>query len=258
MPKFAANLSMMFTEWDFLDRFQAAADQGFTGVEFLFPYDHPADVVANAREKAGVEQALFNLPPGRAENGERGLAAIPGREKAFENALAKAIDYAGIIGCPRLHVMAGIPDENTPESQIAETFVGNLLRASEAAAPHGIDMLIEPTNSRDIPGYYLNYVEEAAAIIVGIGAPNLKLQFDIYHRQIMSGDVSVSLATYLPLVGHIQTASVPDRNEPMSGELNDWAVFDLLDELGYAGWIGCEYRPKAGTVEGLDWIARGR
>ena len=150
------------------------------------------------------------------------------------------------------------PDENTPESQVAETFVGNLLRASEAAAPHGIDMLIEPINSRDIPGYYLNYVEEAAAIIVGIGAPNLKLQFDIYHRQIMSGDVSVSLATYLPLVGHIQTASVPDRNEPMSGELNDWAVFDLLDELGYAGWIGCEYRPKAGTVEGLDWIARGR
>ncbi|MGY9056287.1 MAG: 2-oxo-tetronate isomerase [Alphaproteobacteria bacterium] len=254
MPKFAANLSMMFTEWEFLDRFQAAADQGFTGVEFLFPYDHPADAVAKARQKAGVEQALFNLPPDRWENGERGLAALPGREEAFENALAKALEYAQVIGCPRLHVMAGIPEEGADEGLLAETFTNNLTRAAEAAAPLGIDMLIEPINTRDIPGYYLNYIEDAAAIIAGLEAPNLKLQFDIYHRQIMSGDVSISLATHLPIIGHIQTASVPDRHEPMSGELNDLATFELLDELGYTGWIGCEYRPKAGTVEGLEWM----
>jgi 2-dehydrotetronate isomerase len=256
MPKLAANLSMMFTEWDFLERFQAAADQGFPGVEFLFPYDHPAETIARAREKAGVEQALFNLPPGDWEKGERGLAALPGREEEFAAASAKAIEYARVIGCRRLHVMAGIPDEDADPGLLAETYAANLSRAAEAALPHGIDVMIEPINTRDIPGYYLNYVEDAAALIAGIGAPNLKLQFDIYHRQIMSGDVMMGLAAQLPLISHVQTASVPDRNEPTTGELDDARVLHYLDELGYTGWVGCEYRPKAGTVEGLGWMKK--
>lgn len=253
MPKLAANLSMMFTEWDFLDRFQVAADNGFKGVEFLFPYDFAPDVIAKAREKAGVEQALFNLPPGSWEANERGLAALPGREAEFAAALAKAIEYAEALNCPRLHVMAGLIADDADESAMAGVYHSNLAKAAEEAAKHGLDICIEPINNRDIPGYFLNYVEDAAAVIASVGAPNLKLQFDIYHRQIMSGDVMMGLAAHLPLIGHVQTASVPDRHEPTTGELADVRVLQYLDELGYTGWVGCEYRPKAGTVEGLGW-----
>jgi len=250
MPKLAANISMMFTEWDFLDRFQAAADNGFAGVEFLSPFEQPADAVAKAREAAGVEAVLFNLPfiPD-----ERGFAALPHRKAQFREALAKAMDYAEALGCPRLHAMAGIPADGANDAELADTFADNLEYAAAQAAPKGIDICIEPINSRDIPGYYLNYVEDAAAVIASVGAPNLKLQFDIYHRQIMSGDVMMSLAAHLPLIGHVQVASVPDRHEPTTGELDDVRVLHYLDELGYTGWVGCEYRPQAGTVEGLAW-----
>lgn len=250
MPKLAANLSMMFTEWDFLDRFQAAADHGFRGVEFLSPFEYSADAVARAREAAGVETVLFNLPfiPE-----ERGFAALPHRKAEFRDALAKALEYADALGCSRLHAMTGIAPDDADEAALADTFAENLAYAAAEAAPKGVAICIEPINSRDIPGYYLNYVEDAAAVIARVGAPNLKLQFDIYHRQIMSGDVMMSLATHLPLIGHVQTASVPDRNEPTTGELDDARVLLYLDELGYAGWVGCEYRPKAGTVEGLVW-----
>jgi hydroxypyruvate isomerase len=258
MPKLAANLSMMFTEWDFLDRFQAAADNGFKGVEFLFPYDHAPEAIAKARRKAGVEQTLFNLPPGNWEANDRGLAALPGREKDFAVALAKAIDYAQALECPRLHVMAGLIAEGADETAMAATYQANLAKAAEEAGKHGLDICIEPINNRDIPGYYLNYVEDAAAVIASVGAPNLKLQFDIYHRQIMSGDVMMGLAANLPLIGHVQIASVPDRHEPTTGELADVRVLQYLDELGYTGWVGCEYRPAAGTVEGLGWRSRLR
>ncbi len=253
MSKLAANLSMMFTEWDFLDRFQAAADHGFTGVEFLSPYEHPAAAVAQAREKAGLEVVLFNLP---FTDAERGFAALPWRKTEFREALTKALDYAEALHCPRLHAMAGVPGEDANVSVVADTYAANLTHAAETAAGRNVDVLIEPINTRDIPGYYLNYVEDAAALIAAVGAPNLKLQFDIYHRQIMSGDVMMSLASHLPLIGHVQTASVPDRNEPTTGELDDRRLLHYLDELGYTGWVGCEYRPKAGTVEGLGWVKK--
>jgi hydroxypyruvate isomerase len=250
MPKLAANIPMMFTEWDFLDRFQAAADNGFAGVEILSPYEHPAEVVANAREKAGVEVALFNLPFIPAE---RGFAALPHRKMEFKDALAKALDYAEALRCSRIHAMTGIPADDADETELAETFAGNLALACAAAAPKGVDVCIEPINNRDVPGYYLNYIEDAVAVIADVGAPNLRLQFDIYHRQIMSGDVMMSLAAHLPLIGHVQIASIPDRHEPMTGELDDARVLHYLDELGYTGWVGCEYNPAAGTVEGLGW-----
>ncbi len=251
MPKLAANLSMMFTEWDFLDRFQAAADNGFKGVEFLSPYEHPAEAVAQAKDKAGVEIALFNLP---FTDKERGFAALPWRKTEFREALAKALDYAGVLGCPNLHAMAGIPGDNANAAVVADTYANNLALAAERAAGKGLNILIEPINSRDIPGFYLNYVEDAVALIAGVGAANLRLQFDIYHRQIMSGDVMMGMAAHLPLIEHVQIASVPDRNEPTTGELNDVHVLRYLDELGYTGWVGCEYRPRAGTVEGLGWM----
>jgi len=253
MPRFAANLSMMFTEWSFLDRFRAAAEHGFQGVEFLSPFDYSPEEVAGAREAAGVEVALFNLP---FEEASRGFAALPGREADFRAALAKALEYAEALRCPRLHAMAGIPADTSDPGEVAETFACNLSQAAEKAAPIGVQILIEPINTRDIPGYYLNYVEDAAALINGIGAENLKLQFDIYHRQIMSGDVCIGLAEHFPLIAHVQTASVPERQEPTTGELNDAHVFHLLDELGYTGWVGCEYRPATGTVEGLNWRER--
>lgn len=251
MPKLAANLSMMFTEWDFLDRFQAAADNGFAGVEFLSPYEHSADAVAQAKDRAGLEIALFNLP---FTDKERGFAALPWRKTEFREALAKALDYAGALGCPNLHAMAGIPGERADEAVVADTYAANLAYAADQAAAKGVSILIEPINTRDIPGFYLNYVEDAAAIIAGVDKPNLKLQFDIYHRQIMSGDVMMGMAEHMPLIGHVQIASVPDRHEPTTGELNDVHVLHYLDELGYTGWVGCEYRPKAGTVEGLGWM----
>lgn len=253
MPKLAANLSMMFTEWDFLDRFQAAADNGFKGVEFLSPYEHSPEAVAKARAAAGLEVTLFNLP---FTDKERGFAALPWRKTEFREALSKALDYAEALGCPRLHAMAGIPGDDSNAAVVADTYMANLTLAAERAAPKGVEILIEPINTRDIPGYYLNYVEDAAALISSVGAPNLKLQFDIYHRQIMSGDVMMGMAGHMPLISHVQIASVPDRHEPASGELDDIAVMQYLDELGYTGWVGCEYRPKAGTVEGLGWMKK--
>jgi hydroxypyruvate isomerase len=174
----------------------------------------------------------------------------------FRAALATALEYGDALGCRRLHAMAGIPGDEADPEEVADTFADNLVFAAAEASAKGVDILIEPINTRDIPGYYLNYVEDAAAIIARVGAPNLKLQFDIYHRQIMSGDVMMGMAACLPLIGHVQTAGVPDRNEPTTGELDDVRVLHFLDELGYAGWVGCEYRPKAGTVAGLKWLKK--
>ena len=252
MPHFAANLTMMFNEWEFLDRFAAAADAGFTAVEFLFPYAHAPEVIGERLARHGLTQALFNLPPGDWEAGERGLAALPGRFEAFRDSVTTALRYAEATGVKRLHVMSGNADRGVPAHR--QAFEEALRYACDAAAPAGLDIVIEPINSRDMPSYFLNDFQFASETIKRVDRPNLKLQYDIYHRQILHGDVLKSLEASMPLIGHVQVASVPGRNEPGSGELNDFRVFQALDALGYAGFVGCEYRPANGTLAGLVWM----
>lgn len=252
MPRFAANLTMMFTERPFLDRFAAAADAGFRAVEFLFPYDHPAGAVRQAAEAAGVQIVLFNMPPGDWAAGERGIAALPDRAQEFSDSVLTALDYAAQLSVPRLHLMAGLAPADA--AHLAR-YRDAIHEAAGRAAPMGIDILLEPLNGRDVPGYLLSDFAKAGALTAELGRPNVKLQFDIYHRQIMHGDVSTALKDMLPIIGHIQTASVPARNEPGTGELNDARIFDLLDQIGYQGHIGCEYRPRTTTEAGLGWIA---
>jgi hydroxypyruvate isomerase len=251
MPKFAANLTMMFNEWDFLDRFAAAADAGFTAVEFLFPYAHAPDEIAGRLQRHGLTPALFNLPPGDWAAGERGLAALPDRAAEFHASVATALRYARATGARRLHLMSGIADRGNAANVAA--FEDGLRHACDAASPIGVDILIEPINGRDMPGYFLNDFAYAVDTIGKLGRANLKLQYDIYHRQILHGDVLKSLESLMPVIGHIQVASVPGRNEPGTGELDDGRIFRAIDGLGYAGFIGCEYRPAAGTLAGLSW-----
>lgn len=250
MPRFAANLSMMFAERPFLDRFAAAAAAGFEGVEFLFPYEHEPQAIRDALDAAGLRQALFNCPPGDWAAGERGMAAIPGRESEFRESFAQALRYAEAIRPDRLHVMAGL----TSGAQARAAYVANLRWAAEQA-PDRV-LVIEPINTRDIPGYFLTRSDEAVAVIEEVGAPNLRLQFDLYHAQIMEGDLTRRLERLMPLIEHIQIAGVPDRHEPDAGEVNFPHLFAELDRLGYDGWVGCEYRPAARTEDGLGWFAR--
>jgi hydroxypyruvate isomerase len=252
MPRFAANLTMMFNEVPFLDRFAAAAAAGFDAVEFLFPYEHSIEAVRDRLQQAGQHAVLFNMPPGDWAAGERGMAVFPKRAAEFSANLDKALAYATALGVPRLHMMAGI----APSDDVAARarYLVALTEAADAAAAHGIDILLEPLNRRDMPGYFLNSFAMAAAIIAELGRPNVKLQFDIYHCQILHGDVTTALRSYLPITGHIQTAAVPLRHEPGTGELDDGYIFRLVDELRYDSHIGCEYRPKAATLAGLDWI----
>ena len=252
MPKFAANLTMMFQEYGFRDRFGAAAQAGFEAVEYLFPYEHEPAAIADWLAANKLGQVLFNLPPGNWHSGERGLAALPERQADFRQSVDLALAYALACGTKKLHVMAGLAD---PASATAlATYKDSLSFAAEKAGPEGITLAIEPLNTRDMPGYFLNSFEQAADIIAMLDLPNVKLQFDIYHRQILCGDVLTGLKIYLPITAHIQIASVPGRNEPGSGELDDYRIFQTLDEMGYDGYVGCEYRPKAGTVEGLAWM----
>ncbi|MBB5753457.1 2-oxo-tetronate isomerase [Prosthecomicrobium pneumaticum] len=254
MPRFAANLSMMFNEHAFLDRFAAAAAAGFPAVEFLFPYDFPAETVAERAAAAGIEIALFNLPPGDWAKGERGLAALEGRSEEFRAGVATALRYAEALGVPRLHMMAGNADRR--DAAAATRYRDALAHAADAAGAAGRDLVIEPINPRDMPGYFLNDFDYAAELIGELGRPNLKLQFDVYHRQVMRGDVLKGLEAMMPIIGHVQIASVPKRNEPGTGELDDFRIFGTLDALGYAGHVGCEYRPAGETVAGLGWLAR--
>lgn len=253
MPRFAANLSMMFNEVDFLDRFAAAADAGFHGVEFLFPYAFAPDDVGKRLHDQKLTQALFNLPPGDFDKGERGIASLPERAAEFTAGLTKALAYAKSTGVKQVHMMAGLSDRSDPKHQAR--YRDALKEASDVLGAAGLDVLIEPINGRDMPGYFLNSFGYAEQLIAELGRPNIKLQFDIYHRQIMHGDVTKALAAMMPIVAHVQTASVPMRHEPGTGELDDNFVFATLDRLGYAGWVGCEYRPRAATVAGLGWFA---
>jgi hydroxypyruvate isomerase len=256
MPRFAANLTMMFNEWPFLDRFAAAADAGFDAVEFLFPYEFSPDAIAERLSRHQLTQALFNCPPGDWDHGERGFAALPARRAEFEASIDKALVYAKATKVGRLHVMAGIAPADDSAAQ--RSFESAILHASDRAQDAGIDIVIEPINPRDVPGYFLNNFDVAANFIRKIARPNLKLQFDIYHRQIIHGDVIRGLEAMIPIIGHIQVASVPERHEPGSGELDDMRVFGALDRLGYKGFVGCEYRPKGKTLDGLAWFQNAR
>ena len=265
MPRFAANLSMLYPEFDFLDRFDAAAKDGFAGVEYLFPYAFPAAEIAARLRANGLKQVLFNGPPGDWDGGERGLACLPGRESEFRDGIARALDYAAALDCPRVHVMAGLLPAGLARETAKVTYVENLRWAAAEAAKAGRDLLIEPINTRDIPGFFLNRQDEAHAIVEAIGAPNLKVQFDLYHCQIVEGDVAMKIRKYLPTgrVGHIQIAGVPERHEPDIGELNHPYLFKVIDEVsaqcGWDGWVGGEYRPARGAVpngtsDGLGWL----
>ncbi|SOY43935.1 2-oxo-tetronate isomerase [Cupriavidus taiwanensis] len=254
MPRFAANLSMMYNEHAFLDRFAAAAADGFQAVEYLFPYEHPAVELRARLDANGLTQALFNAPPGDWAAGERGLASLPGREAEFRDAVGRALEYAGVIGNDRVHVMAGLVPADADRARYRATYLENVAYAAKAAAAQGVTIVLEPINTRDMPGYFLNRQDDAQAICKEVGAANLKVQFDCYHCQIVEGDIAMKLRRDMAGIGHIQIAGVPERHEPDLGELNYPYLFDLIDSLGYTGWIGCEYRPRAGTSEGLGWL----
>ncbi|MEQ4724606.1 2-oxo-tetronate isomerase [Nonomuraea sp. B19D2] len=259
MPRFAANLSMMYNEHDFLDRFAAASADGLQAVEYLFPYAYDAAELRRRLDDHGLKQVLFNAPPEAWESGERGMAALPGREAEVRSGVDRALDYAAALGCPRVHLMAGLvePDATPVEwAKHRDTYLTNLAWAAERAAAAGVDILIEPINSRDMPEYFLSAQAEAHAVVQEVAASNLQVQLDLYHCQIVEGDLTATLRRDLPTgrVGHLQIAGVPDRNEPDRGELNVRHLLDVVDELGFDGWIGCEYNPRAGTSEGLRWL----
>lgn len=265
MPRFAANLSMLYPEHGFLDRFAAAAHDGFSGVEYLFPYEYePAELAARLRDH-GLRQVLFNLPPGDWNAGERGLACLPGREQEFRDGVVRALRYAEVLACPRVHVMAGLVPQGQERAELRGTYVANLRWAAREAAKQGVNVLVEPINTRDIPRFFLNRQDHAHELVAEIGEPNVQVQMDLYHCQIVEGDVAMKIRQYLPTgrVGHFQIAGVPQRHEPDVGELNHAYLFEVIDEVaaacGWQGWVGCEYRPArgtqpGGTTAGLSWL----
>lgn len=256
MPRLAANLSMMFNEVPFLDRFAAAGAHGFKAVEFLFPYEYPASELRRRLDDAGLTQVLFNMPPGDWAAGERGLAALPGREAQFRDGVGRALEYAAALDCGLVHCMAGIRPAGVSMTTATAAYAANLAWASEKALAAGVKIVIEPINHRDMPGYFLNTTTQAAEIIAALGHERVGLQFDIYHCQITEGDLSRRIEALLPIIGHMQLADVPGRHEPGTGEIGWDFLLRRIDELGYAGWIGCEYRPAGDTVAGLGWRAR--
>ena len=250
MPRFSTNLSFMFDKVPFLDRFEAAAKAGFKAVEFLSPLDHGIEDIRARLKGNGLELDLFNAAIGDYANGERGIAGIPGREKECQAAIQKCVTYAEALGCRKLHVMAGYKSSGADR----ETFIANLRHAARTAG--GIDLMLEPINTRDMPTYLLNHCRDARAIIEEIGTNNIKLQFDVYHRQIVEGDIAGGIKEFADITAHYQIANPPDRGEPDSGELNYASIFEMIDATGYKGWVGCEYKPRAGTVPGLAWTKR--
>ena len=256
MLRLAANLSLMFGEHSFLERFGAAAEAGFTAVEYHFVDEYAPDALAQAISSHGLTQVLFNFGQGDLAAGERGLGAMPGAEDRFAESLERALHYAEALRCTRLHAMAGTPPPRADPEDCRRVFLENLRLASTAAAAKGIDIHIEPLNTRDNPGYFLTRQAQARDIIEAVGAENLKLQFDFYHCQIMEGDLAEHLRTHADIIGHIQIAGVPGRHEPDVGEINYPYLFDILGDIGYDGWVGCEYVPQRRTIDGLGWMAR--
>jgi 2-dehydrotetronate isomerase len=259
MPRFAANLTMMYQEHSFLDRFAAAARDGFSYVEYLFPYEHDTNELAALLKQHGLRQVLFNAPPGDWKAGERGIAALPGREDEFRDGFLRALEYAHALKCPRIHAMAGLAAGGADRAQLHAVYTANLAWAAEKARAAGVDLLIEPIAKRNVPGFFLNRQDEAHDLVTEIGAPNLKVLMDLFHCQVEEGDLAMKIRKYLAdpkqtRVGHFQVAGVPERHEPDTGEVNFGYLFDLIDELGYEGYIGCEYIPAKTTPEGLGWL----
>lgn len=256
MPRFCANLSLLFTEHPFVERWSAAARAGFRGVECHFPYAEPVAVLAEALRHNGLEQVLFNLPPGDWAAGERGIACLPDRVDEFEDGVGRAIDYARALGCRRINCLAGIAPADAERGELLAVMERNLRFAARALAPENIELLVEPINTRDMPGFLLNRSADTLALIERVGEANVKLQYDVYHMQIMEGDLARTLQRELPRIGHVQIADNPGRHEPGSGEINYPFLFDWLDRIGYTGWVSAEYIPAGETAAGLGWMPR--
>jgi 2-dehydrotetronate isomerase len=261
MPRFAANLTMMYQEHSFLDRFSAAARDGFAFVEYLFPYEYPSATLAAHLGQNGLHQVLFNSPPGDWKAGERGIAALPGREPEFRDGFLRALEYAHALDCPRVHSMAGLAPAGAARAELRAVYTSNLSWAAEKARAVGVDLIIEPIAQRNIPGFFLNRQDEAHATVAEVGAPNLKVLMDLFHCQVEEGDLAIKIRKYLAdpkqtRIGHFQIAGVPERHEPDTGEVNFSYLFDLIDQLGYEGYIGCEYIPAATTSDGLGWFQK--
>ena len=254
MPKFAANLTMLFNEVPFLERFAAARAAGFEAVEYLFPYAFDKNELAALLKTHGLKQVLHNLPAGNWDAGERGIACHPDRVEEFRAGVDKAIEYATALGCPQVNCLAGKVPAGVSREQAHATFVANLKFAADKLKKAGLKLLIEPINSYDIPGFFLNYTAQAAAILDEVGSDNLYIQYDLYHAQRMEGELAATVQKHLARIAHVQLADNPGRNEPGTGEMNYPFLFRHLDAIGYTGWIGCEYKPKTTTVEGLGWI----
>jgi hydroxypyruvate isomerase len=254
VPKFCANLTMLFNEVGFTERFEAAAKAGFQGVEYLFPYAFPKEQLAEQLDKHKLTQVLHNLPAGDWDKGERGIACHPDRVGEFQDGVATAIGYAQALGCRRINCLAGVAPLGVDIDRVHDTFVSNLKFAAAELAKADIRLLIEPVNTMDIPGFYLSHTAQALAIIDAVGSSNLALQYDIYHMQVMEGDLARTIERHLGRIGHLQVADNPGRNEPGTGEICYPFLFDYIDRLGYDGWIGCEYKPRTKTLDGLGWI----
>ena len=255
MPKFAANLSMLFTEQPFLDRFESASKAGFKAVEFLFPYAHTAEHIRDKALSAGVQIVLHNLPAGDWDAGERGIACLPDRIMEFRDGVGSAIEYANALGVRQLNCLAGKSPAGADTEVLRQTFVDNLRFAAAELKAHGIKLLIEPINTFDIPGFFLNHTAQALGIMDEVGSDNLFLQYDIYHMQRMEGELAATMEKHLSRIAHLQLADNPGRNEPGTGEINYRFLFQHIDRIGYAGWIGCEYKPKTTTSAGLGWLS---
>lgn len=258
MPKFAANLTMLFNEVPFLERFECAAQAGFEAVEFLFPYAWDLREIRHRLDAHGLKLVLHNLPAGDWDAGERGIACLPDRIDEFRDGVARAIDCAGVLGVEQLNCLAGKVPMGADDAMLRKTFVGNLRYAAAAFAKARLRLLIEPINTYDIPGFYLNRTAQALSILDEVGADNAFVQYDIYHAQRMEGELAATLHKHLARIGHVQLADNPGRNEPGSGEINYDFLFAHLDRIGYKGWVGCEYKPAAGTEAGLGWLERAR
>lgn len=256
MPKFNANLTMLFTEFDFYDRFDRAAKAGFSGVEYLFPYEWPAAELAEKLQENNLEQVLHNFPAGDWAGGERGIACLPGREGEFQDGVGRAIEYAKALGCPRLNCLAGLTPDNVPADTVKEVLINNLRFAAETLAKEDITLLVEPINCVDIPGFHLFTSSATMALLDEVGHDNILLQYDIYHMQRMEGDLINTITRLIDRIGHMQLADNPGRHEPGTGEINFVNLFKAIDDIGYQGWIGCEYIPAGDTEAGLGWLKR--
>ena len=255
MPRFAANLSMLFNEVPFLDRFDAAARAGFRGVEYLFPYAEDKYILKEKLEKNGLTQVLFNMPPGNWDGGERGLACLPDRVGEFQDSVGKAIEYAKVLGNKQVNCLSGIRPSGVAEDKLRATIIANLRFAAAEFEKAGILLIAEAINYLDMPGFYLNTSKQAFGIFDEVGSGNLKFQYDIYHMQRMEGELANTIKTNLNRIAHIQIADNPGRHEPGTGEINYPFLFKWLDDIGYNGWVSCEYRPAGETVAGLGWLA---